>query len=300
MNLRALPSSSMIAISHELLNNQELRGELAAHPLGAAACANLHDAHELLAQRHQLHDRLVNDIARLSKLLESLDFDFDRLTRAMDCHLDGLIEGTNNPMLADRYRRHKEILLPEGVRVTRFSYMDEAGTTLAVERCVTPEILGQLDGIQVGDHTMGSLYRACNKAGRAIGEKVQERTRLQASLTREGTISARAGAVKSRSRWIRAMQLLLGVADELPLSDSAREKLLAPIEKSIADALARRAESPGDMPEEDEADDVDEPGAEPADESDLAMLDDVERTMELDATMMLATSGVRTAAAHRE
>lgn len=156
---------------------------------------------------------------------------------------------------------------------------------------MTPDILGQLQGIQVGEHTMADLYRFMVKAGKAIGRQAQERTRLQVSLTREGTALPEASSSQVRFEWIRAAHLFLGVLDALPLADELREKLLAPLENGVAEAIQRRMESPGDMPEdeldEDAPDAPDDDAGLRADVAESAELDAAERTMEMEAPQVL-------------
>lgn len=270
MNLKILHKRVMLGLSERWLNDPVIRAELLAHILGAALHAALQEVHDDLAEQQSVRARIEAAIAALSKLIAQLDSDHDRMARALHYFLEALAEAEKDPAAAEVYRNLKALLFPDGLSIVQSSYLEEAGAIEELQRRVTPEVLAQLERIRVGRHTLADLYRAWVDAGRQLGQQVHERARLKASIASEGTTAAKAHVVPVRQKWIRTVHMLIDAIDMLPLSQTARENILAPLEQSIADALRGKGTDEtgdGDMDDvgDDDLDDVpgDLPGNEP-------------------------------------
>jgi hypothetical protein len=229
MNLRVLTTPTMLALSEGWLSDTETRNEVTVHPLGAAAFDHLHGTFHELAQQHHLCDHIAAEIARLTGELQALGADHTRKARAFHNHLDALADATNEPERAARYQELKAYFLPRGLSVTKRSYMEIAGATVGLQHRATPERMAELESIPVGEHTLAHVLRDWIAAGKAIGGHVQQRARLEASISRHGTVAARAGKARLRNKWIRALRLLIGAMEELPLSKRTRERFWAPL-----------------------------------------------------------------------
>ena len=243
MNIRSLPTHVMLTLTQGWLNDSQLREEISAQPLGAAAFGNLRDTGAELARLHGLRTQLDKELATLGELLLEHDGDFDRFVRALYYHLTALIEAAATPELAEQYRELRDFLFPHGLSIVQRSYLAESGATVEIEESITAEQLATLHSIRVADHTLGDLYHGWIEAGRALGERELERMRLQASMSHKTTTQT--GTKDTRYKWIRAVRMVLDAIDTMALATDTRNKFLAPMLKCIADAQ-RGSDSPQD------------------------------------------------------
>jgi hypothetical protein len=247
MNLRALTTPTMLALSDGWLSDTETRDEISAHPLGAAAFGHLRETIQELTQQNHRCDGIAAEIARLTGELQTLGADHTRKARAFHNHLDALADATNDPERASHYRELKGFFLPQGLSITKRSYMEIAGATVEREQRAAPERMDQLENIRVGEYTLADVFRDWTAAGNAIGAHAQQRARLEASISRHGSVAAHASKARLRNKWIRALRLLIGAMEELPLSDRTRERFWAPLTKWL-DARQQAGSSASSTP----------------------------------------------------
>jgi hypothetical protein len=282
MNIRSLPTPVMLTLTQGWLNDSQLREEISAHPLGAAAYDNLRGSGTELAQSYGLRSQVDKELARLGELLQGHDGDFDRFVRALYYHLTALIEAAPTPELASEYRELRNFLFPGGLSLVQRSYMAESGATVQIEESISPEQLARLHGIRVADHTLGSLYQGWIAAGRALGEYELERIKLQAAISRQTPIQA--STKRMRHRWIRAVRMIIDAMDAMSLPAEARNKFLDPLLK----CLASTQRSPGSPQPQPQPGDIDPGDSDPGD-SDIA-IDVTDLDMELAAAELQVAS----------
>lgn len=244
MNLKSLPTHDMIMLTHTWKNDSLLRGELYAHPLGAASCDNLNQACDELILQHRRRARMIADQARLTETLRSLHDTYIRKGRALHGYCECLADSADDPEDASAYRHLRDFLFPHGRRLLKRSYTEQVGAVVELEKCMTPEIMRLLESVQVGAQTLAELYEAWVETGMAMGACVKKRVEIQASLSREGTAAAHTNSSLVRFKWIRAAHILLSVVRGLSLTIEARERFFALLDKTLAEAARRRREAP--------------------------------------------------------
>jgi hypothetical protein len=244
MDLRILPTYVMLAITEDWLSNSLIAGEILNHRLGVGLWAEVGDAHHALAGYQQRRLAVEAAIASLTKVIEVLDGTHDRNARCLYYFLGALIERTDDPEEADRYRALKATLFPDDLRVTTFSYAGEAGAIVDMERRVSTDMLSTMETIRVGSQSLADVYRDWVAAGKALGRNVQERATLQASLKLDGTSMPEAHSTTMRFQWIRAVRMLLDARDIIGLSPKAHERLMAPLQNGVATVLRRGRGTP--------------------------------------------------------
>jgi hypothetical protein len=289
MNINILPTPAMIAISGEWLESPVIAMELCKRELGASLWKEIQAAHVLAVARSRERMAIEARITELIKLGVRFDDIHDDRAHVLYHLLLLLAAATRDAALAEFLRRVHALMFPHGLRIVHMSYLAEAGAAMELEVRVTPEILARLESVRVADQTLADIYRAWVEAGKELGRSAQERTRLERSLGMEGTTAPRTHARKVRSVWIRAVRLLLDALDLLDLSESTREQVLAPLERGIQTALARRAQGNGDIDDDIEPDAPapDAPAPDAPDAPALLALD-ASAAPELDAAAMSA------------
>jgi hypothetical protein len=239
MDLRILPTYVMLAITEDWLSNSLIASEITSHRLGVGLWAEVDDAHHSLAGNQQRRLSLENQVTGLTVEITDFDDTHDRMARCLYYFLNGLIESTDDPEEADKYRAIKAALFPDDLRVVSFSYPEEAGAIVDMERRVSADMLRTMESIPVGSLTLADVYRAWVGAGKALGRCVQERAALQASLKSDGSNMPEANGPAMRFQWIRAVRMLLDARDIIGMSRKAQERLMAPLEHGIATAQRR-------------------------------------------------------------
>jgi hypothetical protein len=242
MNLHILTISVMIAITREWLANPLIVAEISKHPLGAAIWKEIARVHKLVSEFRQHRMSVETLLAKLTETVTALDFTHDRKSRALHTLLLGLADATNDPDLAKKLLELGALLFPHQLRINQMSYLDEAGAIVELEQRVTPEVIRTLESIRVGEQTLADVYREWVEAGHELGRKAQERARVEASITAQGSTAPKTQIRQVRAAWVRGVRLLLDTLDMLELSDATREALLAPLHKSIQDAMLRRSQ----------------------------------------------------------
>jgi hypothetical protein len=240
MNLSILTISVMVLITKEWLANPVIVAELTRHHLGAAIWKEIGRVHKLISEFRRQRMSVEALLAALTEKLTFLDELHDRKARSLHNLLLSLADATNNPAQARKLRDLDALLFPHQLRIVQMSYFDEAGAVIELEQRVTPEVMRTLESIRVGDQTLADVYREWVEAGHELGRLVQERARVEASLSVNGSTAPQTHVRQVRSAWIRGVRLLLDTLDMFELSDAARESILAPLEKSIHDAVLRR------------------------------------------------------------
>jgi hypothetical protein len=251
MNLKILPTNVMLAQSRRWLTEPELRDPLERHALGAAMLLEIRRAHDRLSLQSEHRRKLAIALARLTKLISDYDIVHDSKGRALHAGLTSLAEGADDPELARLYLDLRDLLFPEGLLIVTRSYVYEAGAIEALERRVTPEVLAQLESIQVGPQTLATWYRAWVAAGHELGRLAGQRESLLARTTRGGTGTADVDLRVARGQWIGSVQTFLSALDLMDLTAELRENLLSALAAAVLRATRSR-EDGSDAPDSDD------------------------------------------------
>jgi hypothetical protein len=254
MKLNILSNEEMLGVSAEWLKDPQILAELSKDPLGIAVLKKIKSAHGSVATQTKLRAEIDAKLTGLNKRLPELDFSHDRNARALHNLLAALAEATTDEERAELYNQLRALLFPEGLRIITRPYIHEAGAIVGLETRVTPEILRQLESIRVGDLTLADLYQRWVEAGKALGSALKERASVQASISGDGMHVSSGQARKVRVSWIRAVRLLLDLVELLPLSDQARQDLLAPLVRTINEAVLRSGNGQSPVPADDDVD----------------------------------------------
>ena len=246
MNFNALSSQTMLVHSNAWLDTPEVHDALASHPLSAAVLEQIRMVHDSLAVRQNTRVRVEARVAQLTEVAENEDRRHDRKVRAIYHMLQCLIEGVDDEALARTFQDWQARLLPDGLSLVRRSYLDEVGAVIELQKRITPAMLADMAKIQVGPLTLAALYRELVAAGEALGHAVRERAELQASVGRAGSLSSDIDSRGARIRWIRTASMLLDVLELISAPVALREKIRAPLLRSIQEAT--RARTNPDMP----------------------------------------------------
>jgi hypothetical protein len=241
MNLNALTIDMMLNITERWLGDADFVDAIEqTGPLGIAIVAQLEKAHTPLAE---LDNKRVAAEATLRELVDrasTLDVLHDRKARSVYHHLQGFIEGADDPKLVAEYRAMEALLFPIGLRVVQLPYIEEGGAAVALDRAVGPDQRAKFASIKVGEQTMASLFKAWIQAGHEVGAAVSERADLKASLIRERAPDGELDLKAGRGQWIQAIRGLLWALEVESTLASVAKRVHATLEEAIATALRRR------------------------------------------------------------
>lgn len=249
MNLSLLSTETMLAHSTEWLEQDELRALLEFDPLGQSILVKVAGAHDRLRKQQHQRTLTLRLVERLRDELEQLDATHDGAARAVYFALTALLHGLSGDERVAAFSQLRDTLFPEGLSVVNRSYLDEAGEAVELEERVTPEMLTLLASVPFADRTLADVYREWIAAGKAIGQHAQQRARIQASLSTDGTAAADIDVRSARRQWVATVVTFLRVLDLLDLPEKARETLVSPLQISVKAALASRSRAPASEPD---------------------------------------------------
>jgi len=248
MNLNVLPINVMLSHSEQWLKNPELRAKIEAHLVGAALLVEVGRVHDRLAGQVERRRQLEVALTRLTDLISDFDVDHDDLARAIHFALEALIAAARDAAQVERYRRLQALLFPEGLSIVSRSYSYEAGAITALQSRVTDADVAEMATIPVGDATLADWYRSWIESGQALGRHVHEREALYAHTGRNGSAIETVDIRAARLDWVNTVQTFLSALHLMNLDQETQERILSPLDASIAQALRSRA---GDeLPEE--------------------------------------------------
>jgi len=249
LNLGLLSTEAMLAHSTEWLECPEIRAVLDVDPLSRSMLVKVEDVH-LRLSRQQIHRSLsVRLVARLRDELEQLDGTHDRKARAVYFALSALLHGLDDAERVAAFSELRDSLFPDGLTVVNRSYLDEAGEALELEERTTEEMLALMRSLPFGAGTLADVFGEWIAAGKALGRKVQERARVQASLAVDGSAAVDIDVRAARSLWARTVGTFLRVLELLDLPAESLEAVVSPLQASVKAAMATRRRVPAVEPE---------------------------------------------------
>lgn len=234
----------MVSISAEMVNRSSVvRQTIDRYPLTAAVGAKIDEAHTML---EQLERPDTSDAeAALSAELSRLDERHDKLCRGFNGFLSSLIELSTD---ADRIQVLRELsafLLPDGLKITGRSYLEEAGRLRNLKETISlkhAELLKSLDadGVKLYDR----FEEWC-----AVGEQMRQLD-LQRSALRNTDVPgpSRSTNAAARNKWIAAVNALVAMADLAPMTEQDRLAAFGQLNDALERASNRGKKAPAQQP----------------------------------------------------
>ncbi|WP_146662882.1 hypothetical protein [Enhygromyxa salina] len=210
-------------------------------PLGVGILKEIENAHEPLAQIESKRGLATATLRTLIDAARELDATHDRKARAVHFLLRGLSEGSDDAAKAAEYRELEGLLFPRGLSVVNLPHIEEGGAAVALERTVSPATRAKMAQIKVGDQTLDDLFAAWITAGHELGKVVEQRAKLKASLSRDGSAVSEIDLRAGHAKWVKAVRGLLMVIDMSPELDTLGERVHGALDEAIAAKLRARA-----------------------------------------------------------
>lgn len=248
MNLNVLPIDVMLSHSGQWLGNPELRAKIDAHLVGAALLIEVGRVHDRLAGHVERRRQLAIALTRLTGMISDFDVGHDDLARAIHFALEALIAASRNAAQVERYRRLQVLLFPHGPSTVSPSCSHPAGAIAALQARLTDACVAELASIPVGDATLADWYRAWIESGQALVRHVYEA--FHGGAGRGGSAVDVADICAARLDWVNTVQTFLAALQYMDLDQETRERILRPLDASIAQAMRSRARDgqPGERP----------------------------------------------------
>lgn len=246
--LHVLTASTMLSNSDVWLHNPGIVQMIENHPLGPGALGEVRGAHDQLATAVNRKRRLGQQVLDMTRRITAQDRDHDRFLRVLYHVLTSLAEATDNPAEAERYLTARDMLMPDGLAQTRFTYADEHGAVLEVLQRITPDIEALLLQTAIAGRPLMAIYQRWVGAGQQLGQLVKERTRIQSSMM-QGNEGAPLHVRMARKEWLRVVRMFIAVVDIMNLPAHGWQTIFAPLQRDIDNALVAiqaRADDTGD------------------------------------------------------
>ena len=233
----------MLANSASWLGDETVVRTLESHTLGAAVLVEVGKSHENLATALGDRRRLRATLDRLSADLAEIDDEFDSSARALRGFLRAFAEVAVTPQLAEAYTDADSLLFPDGLAVTKRSYLDEHGVVLEIEKRITADTRELLAATRIGTRSLADVYNQWIEAGKRLGEAARRRALLQSTTAQTSDHKPSIDTKEARLAWIQTVRVFLGVVDLLPLTDDERRSVLGQLRHAVDDSLRSRARS---------------------------------------------------------
>ncbi len=251
MDLNALNADTMLNLSGAWLRdtpqNEFLIGMKQAGLLAEGFLQRIHKSHARLLDADQARRDAEEELRKIIERTAALDQLHDRKVRAVNHHLDGLIEGADELADVEDYQRLRAELLPDGIRFIRHSYIEEGGAAVSIEHRIGEQTRAKLEQITVGEQTLADLFVAWVEAGKQLGEAMKRRAALEAALGRDGSKSVEVDVQAARFEWIKTVRGLLWALENEELMLPLAEGVIAAIEQGITISQRRRAAGEGEF-----------------------------------------------------
>jgi hypothetical protein len=141
------------------------------------------------------------EVAAIQEKQSRLDKRHDRKIRALFYLLNGLAEASDDPNEVAAFLEVRDELLPNGLSVTKESYLDEAGNVEIASKRISASSQGLLKKITLRRTTMWTLVEQWFAAGRELGALEHQKDRLEA---KPGGMAGE--ALRARNSWIRVVR----------------------------------------------------------------------------------------------
>jgi hypothetical protein len=238
-NLKNLSNQAMVAGTKGWVEQGEVRNALAGIPETAGCLGRMDSAQNglLRLQVIMAASPAVNAMAEQALVLDDR---YDRFAKGID-----LIAAGNELLLGPRSAVAESLaalrtrIFPNGMSITRATYLEEAGEADLVKERLRPEDRELLAKVPTMDGNLSSAMDEWTKTGGELGALVRERTRV-ADVAAENQQVSRADALKARNQWIRVVRTILAGLDLAEEVDQkTRDLILQPLRLAVEKAASK-------------------------------------------------------------
>ncbi|MEO1272880.1 MAG: hypothetical protein AAFX99_32735, partial [Myxococcota bacterium] len=217
MAYRDLSTPAMVQITAPLVDQDKVRPLLESFPQTAGILGNLDAVHQSLITLQRQASQLEELFATLVEQMTKLDQTHDRKLRGTYMVLTGLAELVDKPSQGQLLIGLRDALFPNGLSDVNRTYREEAGNVVLLEQRLTDPIRQRLEALVLLDTNLLNEVQALITAGKALGDKLEDRRQVEAQLANDSEAISPAQLLAARNAWIRTVRLL---ESNLELSDA--------------------------------------------------------------------------------
>jgi hypothetical protein len=242
MGLRDLSSAKMVAISGAWLDPSKERPLLERLSRVRPLLPDLDEAHHGLQVFQQRAPTGGEKARPMVPTTTRLDAQHDRLARGVHGLCGALAMLTEDPAESEAFLTLQRQLMPQGLSITRGTYLEEAGQAELVNERLSPASNALLESTQVRGRSLREYVDSWRTTAKALGTAEADKTRLAA----EPSTGSRGFA---RNAWTTAVNALLHMLErEKTLTADERRQLLEPLETALAKAATAKARAAAGHP----------------------------------------------------
>lgn len=239
MSMSYLTSHSMLAISHDILNDSVKLSLLERDELTKNWIPRLRKVHDELALLTKVDGDLQARLREISEELRVCDQIHDRIARGIYRGLESTADLCATAEEGRVFIEIRDLLFPDGLSINSLSYRDQSGNVLKVSQQATASIRAVLANIVPNGRTFEQSFDVWVANGEKMGKLVAERAILSGE---EDDTRVSAGDLREvRNRWILTFNVLLSALNLLEMSDADRRRLLSNLRDAEAAAVRTRA-----------------------------------------------------------
>ena len=218
-SLKEISAERMISISDAWLDPGRDRTKFQRLTAGQGLLDLIQSARDGLVAARRKEDPTSREVAAILEKQARLDKRHDRKIRALFFLLNGLAEASDDPNEAAAFLMARDELLPNGLTVTKESYLEEAQNVDLASKRVSASSQGLLKKITLRRSTLWTLVEEWFVAGRELGMLERQKDRLEAAPG-----GSAGDALRAKNMWIRVVThiestlVLEGANDELTAS----------------------------------------------------------------------------------
>lgn len=236
MALKDLTAQEMVAISAAWLDPKQERALLEKYTMLSSLLPIIESAHRGLLRTQLGSNAQEMRSDALALRAQSADQIYDRKARAVYHLLTGFAEYVDGVDGTARILDVRDELFPEGLKVTRKSFMAQAQEASEVKRRLSAETVVQLRELPVpGGATLEKAVDEWIAAGLELG-KVELAKAEMKSRQKDGVSISAADVLRARNQWVRAARGLRSMMTFEEVLDSEVGRLLSPLERAESQA----------------------------------------------------------------
>ncbi|MBI2378827.1 MAG: hypothetical protein HYV07_32835 [Deltaproteobacteria bacterium] len=241
MSLKHLSVDAMLRISDRWTSTAKDRALVEAIPLANALLPAIDAAHRALLDLRGESDDRTNELARVIAASEAADQVHDRKLRGSYGLLTVLAELADSSEVASDLIELRDRLMPQGLRGTHLSHVEEAVNAEAIRQLLDDETRVSLSKIPtVEGRTLGHEIEAWLAAAAELGHLTAQRVMLEHED--RDAAEARIERINAKNAWIRSVHALIAVLDLTSGTDrKVLEGLLADLRSAEGRADRRHA-----------------------------------------------------------
>ncbi len=239
-NLRCLSVRAMVAATKPWVDPGEAHFALRSIRETAGCLDRMISAHNGLLSL-QATSSSGPDVTAMTEQALTLDRRYDRLAKAVDLIAAGnaLLLGPESAV-ASSLTALRGRIFPRGMRITQFTYLEEAGEADLVKERLFPQDRELLSTIPTATGDLSTALDEWIETGSELGDVVRNRSRAIEAAAQTPTVS-RAETFKAKNQWIRVVRVLLTALDLAEeVDDPTRDLILNPLRLAVEKAKQKK------------------------------------------------------------